>query len=131
MTLITENRAEITLSCLFLIEPSFFIVFIMLALMFNFVSSISAELGCFCLGLLTEHHLEFPRLKGGCTGSSESTVTCQNATLFEIMCRGSYAGESQTTKVMTGGKRVYIRATTGENLSSGFRQSEFETSLFS
>ena len=24
--------------------------------------------------LLTEHHLEFPRLKGGCTGSSESTL---------------------------------------------------------
>ena len=24
--------------------------------------------------LLTEHHFEFPRLKGGCTGSSESTL---------------------------------------------------------
>ena len=24
--------------------------------------------------LLTEHHLEFVRLKGGCTGSSESTL---------------------------------------------------------
>ena len=24
--------------------------------------------------LLTEHHLEFPSLKGGCTGSSESTL---------------------------------------------------------
>ena len=24
--------------------------------------------------LLTEHHLEFLRLKGGCTGSSESTL---------------------------------------------------------
>ena len=24
--------------------------------------------------LLTEHHLEFLRLKGGCTGSSESTI---------------------------------------------------------
>ena len=23
---------------------------------------------------LTEHHLEFPSLKGGCTGSSESTL---------------------------------------------------------
>ena len=26
------------------------------------------------LRLLTEHHLEFLRLKGGCTGSSESTL---------------------------------------------------------
>ena len=24
--------------------------------------------------LLTEHHLEFPSIKGGCTGSSESTL---------------------------------------------------------
>ena len=31
--------------------------------------------------LLTEHHLEFLSLKGGCRGSSESTLVskCQNA----------------------------------------------------
>ena len=40
--------------------------------------------------LLTEQHLEFLSLKGGCTGSSESTQVCQNATLLEITCRGSY-----------------------------------------
>ena len=34
--------------------------------------------------LLTEHRLEFVSLKGGCTGSSESTPV-KNATL----CRGS------------------------------------------
>ena len=39
--------------------------------------------------LLTEHHLEFLRLKGGCTGSSESTKS-QIATLLEITCHGSY-----------------------------------------
>ena len=33
--------------------------------------------------LLTEHHLEVLGLKGGCTGSSESTLS-QNATLLEI-----------------------------------------------
>ena len=38
--------------------------------------------------LLTEHHLEFPRLKGGCTCASESK--CQNATMLEISCTGSY-----------------------------------------
>ena len=38
--------------------------------------------------LLTEHHLEFLSLKGGCRGSSE--YTCQNATLLEITCHGSY-----------------------------------------
>ena len=32
--------------------------------------------------LLTEHDLEFLSLKGVCT--------CQNATLLEIICRGSY-----------------------------------------
>ena len=40
------------------------------------------------LKLLTEHHLEFLSLKGGCRGSSESTR--QNATLLEITCHGSY-----------------------------------------
>ena len=35
--------------------------------------------------LLTEHHLEFLCLKGGCIGSSESTI----ATLLEITCHGS------------------------------------------
>ena len=29
---------------------------------------------CLSLELLTEHHLEFLSLKGGCTGSSESTL---------------------------------------------------------
>ena len=32
--------------------------------------------------LLTEHHLEFLSLKGGCRGSSESTL------VKEISCRG-------------------------------------------
>ena len=40
--------------------------------------------------LLTEHHLEFLSLKGGHNCSSESMCTCQNATLLEISCRGSY-----------------------------------------
>ena len=35
--------------------------------------------------LLTEHHLEFLSLKGGCRGSSEST----HVKLLEISCRGS------------------------------------------
>ena len=39
--------------------------------------------------LLTEQHLEFLRLKGGCTGLS--VYTCQNATLLEILCRGSFS----------------------------------------
>ena len=36
--------------------------------------------------LLTEHHLEFLSLKGGCTGSYESS----NDTLLEITCHGSF-----------------------------------------
>ena len=38
--------------------------------------------------LLTEHHLEFLSLKGGCIGSSE------NATLLEITCFGSRTSDS-------------------------------------
>ena len=36
--------------------------------------------------LLTEHHLEFLSLKGGCKASSESTLV----KLLEISCRGSF-----------------------------------------
>ena len=39
--------------------------------------------------LLTEHHLDFLSLKGGCKGLSES-IHVKNATLLEITCRGSY-----------------------------------------
>ena len=44
--------------------------------------------------LLTEHHLEFVSLKGGCTGSPEST--CQNATLLEITCHCSFMIRTHT-----------------------------------
>ena len=38
--------------------------------------------------LLTEHHLEFLNLKGGCRGSSESTLSkCQ---IFGNFMRGTY-----------------------------------------
>ena len=37
--------------------------------------------------LLTEHYLEFLSLKGGCTGSSESTLV----KLLEISWRGSFS----------------------------------------
>ena len=39
--------------------------------------------------LLTEHHLEFLSLKGGCTCSSESTLVKKNVKLLEISCTGS------------------------------------------
>ena len=38
--------------------------------------------------LLNEDDLEFPSLKGGCTGWSESTLV-KNATFLEITYRGS------------------------------------------
>ena len=39
--------------------------------------------------LLTEYHLEFLSLKGGCRGLSEFTLV-KNDTLLEITCHGSY-----------------------------------------
>ena len=39
--------------------------------------------------LLTEQHLEFLCLKGGCTDSSESTLV-KMLIFLEITCRGSY-----------------------------------------
>ena len=46
--------------------------------------------------LLTEHNLEFLSLKGGCTGSSESTLV----TLLEIMIHSSFVGRNETKKVV-------------------------------
>ena len=40
--------------------------------------------------LLNKQHLGYLSLKGGCTGSSESTLV-KNATLLEITCYGSNA----------------------------------------
>ena len=48
--------------------------------------------------LLTEHHLEFLSLKGGCTGSSESTLV-KNATLLEITCHGSFYENLKCSKL--------------------------------
>ena len=39
--------------------------------------------------LLTEQHLEFLSLTGGCTGSSGVYSSCRNATLLEITCCSS------------------------------------------
>ena len=44
--------------------------------------------------LLTEHHLEFLSLKGGCRGSSESTLV-KMSNLLEISCHGSNASEGR------------------------------------
>ena len=41
------------------------------------------------LRLLTEHHLEFLSLKGGCTGSSESTLVKMSHSRLKITCDGS------------------------------------------
>ena len=41
--------------------------------------------------LLTEHHLAFLSLKGGCRGSSESALV----KLLEISCRGSFSVSEQ------------------------------------
>ena len=48
---------------------------------------------CVSVNLLTEHHLEFLSLKGGCTGSSESTLVrmqlCWKSHVAAQLCFGS------------------------------------------
>ena len=43
--------------------------------------------------LLTEQHWEFLSLKGTCT------YTCQNSTLLEITCHGSYAMDAHLMRL--------------------------------
>ena len=52
--------------------------------------------------LRTEKHLEFLRLIGGCTGSSESILVKMN-TLLEISCRRFFTGGS-TSRSMRGSR---------------------------
>ena len=40
----------------------------------HLIRAFAGRLNILCLKLLTEHHLEFVSLKGGCTGSSKSTL---------------------------------------------------------
>ena len=40
----------------------------------HLIRAFASRLNILCLKLLTEHHLEFVSLKGGCTGSSKSTL---------------------------------------------------------
>ena len=40
--------------------------------------------------LLTEHHLEFLSLKGGCTGSSESTYHIVGNHMSRLICEKRY-----------------------------------------
>ena len=47
--------------------------------------------------LLTEHHLEFLSLKGGCRGSFESTPV----KLLEISCGSSYDKQNLTLMVIS------------------------------
>ena len=65
--------------------------------------------------LLTEHHLEFLSLKEGCKCSSESTQSCQNVTLLEITCHGSFyreqIGDLEVTVTVT--PNGYADAVTG------------------
>ena len=51
--------------------------------------------------LLTEHHLEFLSLKGGCRLSLRliRVTTCQNVKLLEISCRGSYGTRVSMTRI--------------------------------
>ena len=53
--------------------------------------------------LLTEHHLEFLSLKGGCRDSSEPThvITCQNATLLGISCTDSNIIDALPVQIYT------------------------------
>ena len=47
--------------------------------------------------LLTEHHLECQSLKGGCTGSFESTLVKKKVKLLEISCGGSNNNGADST----------------------------------
>ena len=59
--------------------------------------------------LLTEHHLEFLSLKGGCTGSSESPVVkmphcCKSHVAAQLYCASDYIASHR----ISGGGRLLL-----------------------
>ena len=76
--------------------------------------------------LLTEHHLEFLSLKGGCTGSSESTLVkmshCCKSHVTAQMEKSAIKTRLLTTKCLSGGKHC-IKLTLSVHLS--FKLSAF------
>ena len=76
--------------------------------------------------LLPEYHLEFLSLKGGCRGSSESTLV----KLLEISCRSSFVNQL-TEKCTTRVEHILIGPRREKTCLREFRQSEFQTSLLS
>ena len=65
--------------------------------------------------LLAEHHLRFLSLKGGCTGSSESTRV-KITTLLGIVCHGSYCLDSLSAR------RKPVKSFTRVELKKGARK---------
>ena len=51
--------------------------------------------------LLTEHHLEFLSLKGGCTGSSQSTLVKMSNCWNSYVSMSKSMTDSQNTTVLT------------------------------
>ena len=62
--------------------------------------------------LLTEHHLEFISLKGGCTGSSESTlvleITCHCSVVFEMMQFNYFEDDFRQCHLLSSADNSYL-----------------------
>ena len=61
------------------------------------------------LKLLTEHHLEFLSLKGGCTGSSESTLV-KKSNCWKSNAAAHYIERPQHIPVILSLKSVFVSA---------------------
>ena len=76
--------------------------------------------------LLTEHHLEFLRLKGGFTGSSESThvemIHCWKSHVAAHMQKSplnAHADISSTARYVSFGLSVHLYSVYASNVGSG------------
>ena len=90
--------------------------------------------------LLTEHHLEFLSLKGGCRGSSESTYVkmphCWKSHVAALIVNSLVAASSIMWQLVCGCIMPSLVSWSSgprreKTCLQGFRQSEFETSLLS
>ena len=88
--------------------------------------------------LLTEHHLEFLSLTGGCTGSSESTLVkmphCWKSHVMAHLFRACEPESSSTTRVLSSahctGVRLYtLRIKIGTRTTSSHEHSRCWTCL--
>ena len=100
----------------------------------SLIRAFTSRLNILSFRLLTDHHLEFLSLKGGCTGSSESTLVkmphCRKSHVGQtILLKGNFiSNRSEMTEQKPTNKRLRWLSTMDKTQSNSLNSSTTSTS---